>query len=188
MKKNPQQSYGDQPGKVNARPPPVQRKWAPRGKKMTSAVAIHEAGHVLVGLKTGRELLQVWVRGDEGCVEFEPFRWFPGGVARIRRGLAVDVAGHLAEDLAAGCNRDRLSRTSSARQCGIVVSFLTVLAVSTLKRAVGDERHAAATPPNSCPLSHHPRHLTKAAPRKRPVCAFSSRPQNPLQGGAPCRR
>jgi hypothetical protein len=77
---------------------------------MTSAVAIHEAGHVLVSLKTGRKLLQVWVRGGEGCVDFEPFRWFPGGVARIRRGLAVDVAGHLAEDLAAGRNRDRLSR------------------------------------------------------------------------------
>jgi hypothetical protein len=77
---------------------------------MTSAVAAHEAGHVLVGLKTGRKLLRVWVRGGEGCVEFEPFRWFPGGVARIRRGLTVDVAGFLAEDLAAGCNRDRLSR------------------------------------------------------------------------------
>lgn len=77
---------------------------------MTSAVAVHEAGHVLVGLKTRRKLLRVWVQGREGCVEFEPFRWFPGGVVRIRRGLTVDVAGHLAEDLAAGCNRDRLSR------------------------------------------------------------------------------
>jgi hypothetical protein len=77
---------------------------------MTSEVAVHEAGHVLVGLKTRRKLLRVWVQCGEGCVEFGPFRWFPGGVARIRRGLAVDVAGHLAEDLAAGCNRDRLSR------------------------------------------------------------------------------
>jgi hypothetical protein len=77
---------------------------------LTSAVAVHEAGHALIGLKTGRKLVRVWVRGGEGCVEFEPFRWFPGGMARIRRGLAVDVAGHLAEDLAAGCNRDRLSR------------------------------------------------------------------------------
>jgi hypothetical protein len=76
---------------------------------MTNAIAVHESGHVLVGLNTGRKLLRVWVRDGEGCVEFEPFRWFPGGVARIRRGLAVDVAGHLAEDLAAGCNRDRLS-------------------------------------------------------------------------------
>jgi hypothetical protein len=75
-----------------------------------SASAVHEAGHVLVGLSTGRRVVEVWVRGKEGCVDFEPFRWFPGGVARIRRGLAVDVAGHLAEDLAAGCNRDRLSR------------------------------------------------------------------------------
>jgi hypothetical protein len=77
---------------------------------MTSEVAVHEAGHVLVGLKTVRKLLRVWVRGGEGCVEFEPFRWFPGGVARIRRGLAVDVAGHLAEDLTAGVDRERLSR------------------------------------------------------------------------------
>jgi hypothetical protein len=77
---------------------------------MASAVAVHEAGHVLVGLNTGRKLLRVWVRGKEGCGEFEPFRWSPGGVARIRRGLTVDVAGFLAEDLAAGCNRDRLSR------------------------------------------------------------------------------
>jgi hypothetical protein len=30
---------------------------------MTSEVAAHEAGHVLVGLKTGRKLLRVWVRG-----------------------------------------------------------------------------------------------------------------------------
>jgi hypothetical protein len=95
---------------MNAVPPNVQKKEAHRGKMMTSAVAVHEAGHVLVGLKTGRKLLQVWFRGKEGCVEFEPFRWFPGGVARIRRGLAVDVAGCLAEDLAAGVDRDRLSR------------------------------------------------------------------------------
>jgi hypothetical protein len=86
---------------------------------MTSAVAAHEAGHVLVGLKTGRKLLQVWVRGNEGCVEFGPFRWSPG-VARTRRGLAVDVAGYLAEDLAAGCNRDRLSRRLAGRYSGPV--------------------------------------------------------------------
>ncbi len=87
---------------------------------MTSAVAVHEAGHVLVGLKTGRELLEVWVQGNEGCVDFEPFCWFPGGVARIRRGLAVDVAGYLAEDLAAGCNRDRLSRRLAGGYSGRV--------------------------------------------------------------------
>src|SRR5690242_7308772 len=87
---------------------------------MTSAVAVHEAGHVLVGLKTRRKLLRVWVRGGEGCVEFGPFRWFPGGVARIRRGLTVDVAGHLAEDLAVGCNRDRLSRRLSGGYSGPV--------------------------------------------------------------------
>ncbi len=87
---------------------------------MTSAVAVHEAGHVLVGLKTGRKLLQVWVRGSEGCVDFEPFRWFPGGVARIRRGLAVDVAGHLAEDLAAGVDRERLSRRLAGGYSGPV--------------------------------------------------------------------
>ena len=83
---------------------------------MTSAVAVREAGHVPVGLTTGRKL-QVWVRGGEGCVEFEPFRWSPG-VARTRRGLAVDVAGYLAEDLAAGCNRDRLSRRLAGRYSG----------------------------------------------------------------------
>jgi hypothetical protein len=33
-------------------------------------------------------------------VEFEPFRWFPGVVC-IRRGLAIDVVGYLAEILAA---------------------------------------------------------------------------------------
>src|SRR5262249_15532651 len=81
---------------------------------------LREAGHALVGLKTGRKLLQVWVRGGEGCVEFQPFRWFPGGVARIRRGLAVDVAGHLAEDLAAGFNRDRLSRRLAGGYSGPV--------------------------------------------------------------------
>jgi hypothetical protein len=87
---------------------------------MTNTIAVHEAGHVLVGLTTGRKLLQVWVRGNEGCVDFEPFRWFPGGVARIRRGLAVDVAGHLAEDLAAGCIRDRLSRRLAGGYSGPV--------------------------------------------------------------------
>jgi hypothetical protein len=92
----------------------------PRTKNKTSAVAIHEAGHVLVGLKTGRKVVEVWVRGKEGCVEFEPFRWFPGGVARIRRGLAVDVAGHLAEDLAADCNRSRLSRRLAGGYSGPV--------------------------------------------------------------------
>jgi hypothetical protein len=77
---------------------------------MTSRVAVHEAGHVLVGLMNGRQVVEVWVEGKGGCVEFEPFVWFPGGVARIRRGLAVDVAGFLAEDLAAGVDRERLSR------------------------------------------------------------------------------
>jgi hypothetical protein len=87
---------------------------------MTSEVAVHEAGHVLVGLNTGRKVVEVWVRGNEGCVEFEPFRSFPGGVARIRRGLAVDVAGHLAEDLAAGVDRERLSRRLSRGYSGPV--------------------------------------------------------------------
>jgi hypothetical protein len=94
---------------VNASPLRVSTKQALHANKTTSEVAAHEAGHVLVGLKTGRKLLRVWVRGGAGCVEFEPFRWFPGGVARIRRGLAVDVAGFLAEDLAAGRERERLS-------------------------------------------------------------------------------
>ncbi len=92
----------------------------PRTRNKTSAVAIHEAGHVLVGLETGREIVAVWVRGKEGCVEFELFRWFPGGVARIRRGLAVDVAGHLAEDLEVDCNRSRLSRRLAGGYSGPV--------------------------------------------------------------------
>ena len=87
---------------------------------MTSRVAFHEAGHVLVGLMTGRKVVEGWVRGKEGCVEFEPFRWFPGGVARIRRGLAVDVAGYLAEDLAAGVDRQRLSRRLAGGYSGPV--------------------------------------------------------------------
>jgi hypothetical protein len=87
---------------------------------MVSAVAFHEAGHALVGLKTGRKLLRVWVRGGEGCVDFEEFRWFPGGVARIRRGLAVDVAGFLAEDLAAGVDRERVSRRLAGGHSGPV--------------------------------------------------------------------
>jgi hypothetical protein len=41
---------------------------------MTSAVAAHEAGHVLVGLATGRKVVEVWVRGKEDCVKFAPFR------------------------------------------------------------------------------------------------------------------
>ena len=80
---------------------------------MTSRVVVHEAGHALVGLMTGRRVVEVWV-------EFEPFCWFPGGVARIRRGLAVDVAGYLAEDLAAGVERERLSRRLAGGYSGPV--------------------------------------------------------------------
>jgi hypothetical protein len=69
---------------------------------------------------TGREVVEVWVEGKEGSVEFEPFRWFPGGVARIRRGLAVDVAGYLAEDLAAGVDRGRLGRRLAGGYSGPV--------------------------------------------------------------------
>jgi hypothetical protein len=87
---------------------------------MTSRIAFHEAGHVLVGVMTGRKVVEVWVRGKEGRVEFEPFRWFPGGVARIRRRLAVDVAGCLAEDLAAGVDRGRLSRRLAGGYSGPV--------------------------------------------------------------------
>jgi hypothetical protein len=87
---------------------------------MTSRVAVHEAGHALVGLMTGRKVVEVWVESKEGCVEFEPFRWFPGGVARIRRGLAVDVAGYLAEDLAAGVDRVRLGRRLAGGYSGPV--------------------------------------------------------------------
>jgi CheY-like chemotaxis protein len=80
---------------------------------MTSRVVVHEAGHALVGLMTGRRVVEVWV-------EFEPFCWFPGGVARIRRGLAVDVAGFLAEDLAAGVDRKRLGRRLAGGYSGPV--------------------------------------------------------------------
>ena len=45
---------------------------------------------------------------------------------------------------------------------------------------------AAVTPPISGPLSHHPHHLAKSAPRKRPVCTFSYRTPNRLQGGVTC--
>jgi ADP-ribosylglycohydrolase len=45
---------------------------------------------------------------------------------------------------------------------------------------------AQATPAISGPLSRHPHPLTKSAPRKRPFCTLSYRPQNRLQGGAPC--
>ena len=86
---------------------------------MTGEVTVYKVGYVLVGLKTGRKLLHVWVRGNEGCVEFGPFRWSPG-VARTRRGLAVDVAGFLAEDLAAGAGRDRLSRRLAGGYSGPV--------------------------------------------------------------------
>jgi hypothetical protein len=58
--------------------------------------------------------------GGEDCVDFEAFRWFPVGVARIRRGLAVDVAGHLAEDLAAGIDRERISRRLAGGYSGPV--------------------------------------------------------------------
>src|SRR5215831_13209446 len=92
----------------------------PRGEKMTSRIAFHEAGHVFVGLMTGRKVVEVWLEGKEGCVEFEPFRWFRGGVARIRRGLAVDVAGYLAKDMAAGVDRDRLSRRLAGGYSGPV--------------------------------------------------------------------
>jgi ADP-ribosyl-[dinitrogen reductase] hydrolase len=51
---------------------------------------------------------------------------------------------------------------------------------------LADDVAAAVTPAISGPLSRHPHQLTKSAPRKRPVCALSSRPQNRLQGGAPC--
>jgi hypothetical protein len=43
---------------------------------------------VACGVHRGRGVVRltdrpvpVWARGGEGCVEFEPFRWFPGGVA-----------------------------------------------------------------------------------------------------------
>src|SRR5262245_40826146 len=119
MKKEPHPFYAPRSTK-DEHPAPCGCKGYrhPRGKKMTNAVAVHEAGHVLVGLKTGRKLLRVWVRGGEGCVDFEAFRWFPGGVARIRRGLGVDVAGFLAEDLAAGRDRDRLSRRLAGGHSG----------------------------------------------------------------------
>ena len=63
-------------------------------RAMTRAVAAHEAGHVLVGLDTGRRVVEVSVRGREGWVDFEPFRWFPG-VARARRGKAFTFSGPL---------------------------------------------------------------------------------------------
>src|SRR5262245_60602610 len=87
---------------------------------MTSAVEVHEAGHALVGLNTGGNLLRAWCRSGGGWQDSEPLRGLPGAVARIRRGLAVDVAGHLAEDLAAGVDRDRLSRRLAGGYSGPV--------------------------------------------------------------------
>jgi hypothetical protein len=65
--------------------------------------AVHEAGHVIVGLATGRRLVEVTVSGEEGLVTFETWElrhpWAGGNVARLRRVLTMNVAGHVAEDL-----------------------------------------------------------------------------------------
>jgi hypothetical protein len=65
--------------------------------------AVHEAGHAVVGIAMGREFIAVSVTGDVGLTEFKPWKWtaplFGGSVARVRRGLVVDVAGHVADDL-----------------------------------------------------------------------------------------
>jgi hypothetical protein len=105
---------------MNVLPRRVPGKQAPQGQEDDQQSRPPEAGHALVGLMTGRKVVEAWVRGKEGCVEFEPLRWFPGGVARIRRGLAVDAAGYLAEDLAAGVDRERLSRRLAGGYSGPV--------------------------------------------------------------------
>jgi hypothetical protein len=65
--------------------------------------AVHEAGHAVVGIAMRREFIAVSVTGETGLTEFKPWEWtgplFGGSVARVRSGLVVDVAGHLADDL-----------------------------------------------------------------------------------------
>jgi hypothetical protein len=65
--------------------------------------AVHEAGHVVVGIATRRGFTAVSVTGETGLSEFAPWEWtaplLGGSVARVRRGLVLDVAGHVAEDL-----------------------------------------------------------------------------------------
>jgi len=65
--------------------------------------AVHEAGHAVVGIAMGREFIAVSVTEETGLTEFKPWKWtaplLGGSVARVRRGLVVDVAGHVADDL-----------------------------------------------------------------------------------------
>lgn len=68
------------------------------------AVAMHEAGHALVGLALGLDFDSIWSDGTTGAVEFGHGAGLAGlsnaaYVAYLRQLLAVDVAGMVAEDL-----------------------------------------------------------------------------------------
>jgi hypothetical protein len=88
--------------------------------------AVHEAGHVVVGLATGRKVLSVGVRGEEGLADFEPWVWrhplLGGSVARVRRGLAVDVAGFVAEEMASFWEDEGLVPTDADRETWALLS------------------------------------------------------------------
>lgn len=68
------------------------------------AVAIHEAGHAIVGLALGLDFDSVWSDGTTGAVEFGRANEHAGlsnaaYAAHLHRLIAVDVAGIVAEDL-----------------------------------------------------------------------------------------
>ena len=66
-------------------------------------LCVHEAGHVIVGLATGYTLIGVRIHAAGGAAEFEPADYrspvIGGDPDIIRRGLMLDVAGMIAEDL-----------------------------------------------------------------------------------------
>jgi hypothetical protein len=119
--------------------------------------------------------------GDEWAFEL----WLPGmsndAVAR-RPHLAAGAAGSQAEagrGKAAGGGRpaDPLPGPVEHRPAQVDQSGDEKLGMN------GTQRPPLPSP---APLSHHPHTLTKSAPRKRLFCAFTYRPQNRFQGGAPC--
>jgi hypothetical protein len=62
--------------------------------------AVHEAGHVVVGLALGFKPLSVSVSGQDGLAVLDPGASFIfGWAAHTRRDLAVDVAGVVAEEM-----------------------------------------------------------------------------------------
>lgn len=76
--------------KSNVRP----RGWPPHSDRLV--VIVHEVGHFLIGLSTGREGLEIRFTDGEGICLYKPWKWDTFNDCQVQQGELADSCVHVA--------------------------------------------------------------------------------------------